>query len=272
MIEMQDDIPINFGAEALTSKLKMMETTTLPDSVIVDEYSVISVLNLIHVRDWIIFESVALESPLYFRALANAIDQFPEFNGMTILHAAVRYNAPLTIVTKMIQICPAMTSAKDCLGRTPLHVAAGMRVSPAVIKEIARANPSACIAVDEDGNTPLHFACDRSCVLFESPQLPQDPPDYYAVAALLSESTHAATIEDNDETTPVEHAILSGASIETVKLLQSAATKYLRSQSQKTKSEDEHHIVNFIKDRSQSKRRRLHLEPHDEVAVFAKSA
>ena len=41
----------------------------------------------------------------------------------------------------------------------------------------------------------------------------------------------AATIEDADEMSPVEHAIISGASLKTVKMLQAPAAKSLQSRS-----------------------------------------
>jgi ankyrin repeat protein len=45
---------------------------------------------------------------------------------------------------------------------------------------------------------------------------------------------HAATMEDDEEMTPLEHAIMNGASLKTVKLLQSAAAKTLRSRARST--------------------------------------
>jgi ankyrin repeat protein len=150
---------------------------------------------------------------------------------MTLLHAAVRFNPPLDIVTQMIEFCPHMTAAKDCLDRTPLHVAAGSGASPELLALIAHACPAACDVQDEEGKTPLHFACDSSCVLFEDDQendesrTSKQPPNHESIAALLSHSIHAATLEDEEEKTPLEHAIMSDASLKTVKLLQSATSK-----------------------------------------------
>ena len=146
---------------------------------------------------------------------------------MTLLHAVARYDPPLTIVAKMIEICPELPSALDSLGRTPLHVAAGMRASSAVIKLIADACPAACEAQDEDGKTPLHFACDSSCELFEDDAVNKPKsratPNHDSIRALLSESFHAATIEDMDDMNPLKYAIMNDASLDTVKILQKAA-------------------------------------------------
>ena len=148
-----------------------------------------------------------------------------KLNGMTLLHAIVKYDPPLEVVARMIEFCPDMPAATDCLRRTPLHVAAGSRASASLIELLAHAHPAACDAQDEERKTPLHFACDSSCVLFESDfhesgSNPRQPPNHEAVAVLLSYSVHAVTLEDDEDMTPLEHAIQSDASMETVKLLQ----------------------------------------------------
>ena len=195
--------------------------------------SIAILLDLIDKQDWQTFQSGALSSAAFFRALTAAIANCPEFNGMTLLHAVVRCNPPLDIVTKMIEICPDLPAAKDCLGRTPLHVAAGSAAKPRLIKLIAHAHPASCDAQDEDGKTPLHFACDSSCVLFEdddntNQSMPREVC-HDSVRALLSESLLAATIEDMDEMNPLEYAIMSDAELNTVKLLQKASCKTLQS-------------------------------------------
>ncbi len=146
---------------------------------------------------------------------------------MTILHAAIRYNSPLDIIIEIIRLCPDMPAATDCLGRTPLHVAAGAKASASLLMILAHACPAACDFQDDERKTPLHFLCDSSCVLFEEDNHSgsKQPPDYEAVLALLSYSIHAATLEDDEEMSPLEHAIISDASLETVKLLQSVTSK-----------------------------------------------
>eukprot|EP00986_Skeletonema_menzelii_P009053 scaffold4031_cov141-Skeletonema_menzelii.AAC.3 len=199
--------------------------------------SITVLLNAISRQDWELVQSIAISNPATFRAIANAIGNSPEFNGMTLLHAVVRFNPPLDVVTKMVDICPDQLAAKDCLGRTPLHVAAGSSAEPRLIKLIANAYPASCDATDEDGKTPLHFACDTSFELFEDDaaanSIRSTPREvcHDTVRALLTESLHAATIEDLDEMNALEYAILSGAGLRTVKLLQKASGKTLQSRS-----------------------------------------
>ena len=191
-------------------------------------------LDLLVLQDWDTMRSAVLSDPTLFRNICSAVAACPEFNGMTLLHAAVRYNPPLDVVAQMIHLRPHMTAATDCLKRTPLHVAAGCNASATLIKRIARAYPAACVIQDEEGKTPLHFACDSSCVLFEdqiddendaSTSSNRDPPNHESIAALLSISLHSATLEDDDEMSPLEHAIMSNASLETVLMLQAATRK-----------------------------------------------
>ena len=199
-------------------------------------------LGLIDAREWDTFRSYTLEpSPAHFRARTDIIARIPEFNGMTLLHAAVKCDPPLELVRDMIRICPELTAARDCLGRTPLHVAAGSGAAPSLIKILVHVCPAACDVQDADGKTPLHFACDSSCVLFaddhhrsKESSGPKSAPSHDVICALLSGSLAAATIEDADEMNPIENAIMSSASLTSIKLLQAAARKHLRAASAST--------------------------------------
>lgn len=186
-------------------------------------------LNIIESNDWATFNEIALQNPKAFQALSNIISTTSEFNGMSFLHAVVRHpNPPIEIVSAMIKICPDSPKARDCLNRTPLHVAAGVGASVSVIKYLAMAYPEACKVQDEDGRTPLHFACDIDCRLFEGDCDKRDPPSFEVVHALLSASIAPASMEDEDEMSPLEYAIFSDADVRVVKLLQKAAQKYMK--------------------------------------------
>eukprot|EP00985_Skeletonema_marinoi_P013711 scaffold6848_cov195-Skeletonema_marinoi.AAC.2 len=174
-------------------------------------------LGLILSKDWKMIRTlIAATSPDCFRDLADSISSCSQhkLNGMTLLHAIVRDNPPL-IVANIIKLCPEMAAARDGLGRTPLHIAAGSKAPPLLLKAIASAYPAACDAQDEDGRTPLHFVCDTSFVLFadnEDADPSSTPQDQKA-------PKHEAILK----------AIMCGASLMTVKLLQASATKSLRS-------------------------------------------
>jgi hypothetical protein len=187
-------------------------------------------LEAIASRKWDTFRLAILSRPAMFCHMASAVSSCSELNGMTLLHAALRFDPPLDVIVMMIHICPDMLTARDCLGRTPLHVAAGSKASSAaLIKVLATACPTVCDAQDVDGKTPLHFLCDSHSVMFEDDEdesyTPRQPPNHEAVAALVSFSIRSATLEDDEEMNPLEYAIMSDATLKTVQLLQSATRR-----------------------------------------------
>mmetsp|Transcript_38142 Transcript_38142/g.80280 ORF Transcript_38142/g.80280 Transcript_38142/m.80280 type:complete len:232 (-) Transcript_38142:332-1027(-) len=188
-------------------------------------------LALIEDQDWAKIEEVALTNPTSFKALSQSISECQEFNGMSLLHACVRYNPPPGLLREMIKLYPLALRAEDCLGRTPLHVAAGSGASQTVMKLLTVNYPQACTIQDEDGRTPLHFACDTTCEMFEDDGCnsePRGPPDYETIRILLSGSLDAVTLEDVDEMNAVEYAIVSDADVKVVTLLQKATQRVMK--------------------------------------------
>jgi len=187
-------------------------------------------LNIIESQDWQTFEQAALLNPKAFQSLSNIIATTDEFNGMSFLHAVVRYDPPLDIIARIVKLTPDSPRCCDCLNRTPLHVAAGVGANPATIKFLAMAYPEACKIQDEDGRTPLHFACDVDSQLFEDDDegKKRAPPVYETVHALLSASLETAQMEDEDGMSPLEYAIFSNADMKVIKLMQKAAQRYMK--------------------------------------------
>lgn len=188
-------------------------------------------LGLIDSQDWKTFQFTILRNLSGFKSFAKTISRSSELNGMTFLHACVRFDPPAHIVQMIINLCPDSPSTMDCLRRTPLHIAAGTRANISTLKILADAYPMACDIQDEDGKTPLHFACDSSCELFEDDEnISRKPPSYDVIKLLLSASPLSVTIEDDTEMSPLEHALLSDSPITVINMLQKETQKQFRRQ------------------------------------------
>jgi len=197
----------------------------------------IGMLDLIEGQDWNRLEYIAQTEPKTYQFLSKSITLCDEFNGMTLLHACVRFHPPIKVLDLMIKLYPQALSVEDCLGRTPLHVAAGSRASPWIMKVLTVNYPQACDIQDEDGRTPLHFSCDAACELFEDDDcVSRGPPSLDTIRVLLSGSLGAVTVEDFDERNAVEYAIMSDARIDVIKLLQKASQMVMRQMEVKSSS------------------------------------
>ncbi|KAL7529217.1 hypothetical protein ACHAWF_002880, partial [Thalassiosira exigua] len=186
-------------------------------------------LGLIEAREWAKFEAAALSDPRDFRSISEAISECDCFHGTTLLHGCVRFNAPLAILDRMIELYPRALREEDCLGRTPLHVATGSSARPTIVKRLVVAHPQACAVQDEDGMTPLHFACDTTCQLFEDGRAaPRRPPCMLTIRILLAGSLDAVVLENVDEMNPIEYALLSDASMDVINLLQRVSLRVLQ--------------------------------------------
>jgi len=180
------------------------------------------VLEFIHNKEWTKLEKVASDHKL-FKMISEYIQKCEELNGMTLLHAVIKYDSPLHLVEAMIHAHGDALKGQDCLGRTPLHVACGNGADAQIIRCLVKAFPQACDLQDEDGRLPLHLACDTDCVVFEEDQAPRAPPSIDVIKALLSGSIRSVLVEDDDYMSPIEYAIVSDADIKVVQLLQKAS-------------------------------------------------
>lgn len=195
---------------------------------------------LIDARDWekidVMFLSGRVGRQL-FQHLAARVSNSKSFNGMTILHACVRFNPPSDLVTKMIELCPTSPSGTDCLGRCPLHVATGCGVDSDLIKVLVEAYPEACTIQDSDGRTPLHMSCDLHTELFEESAFEKTQVSHQTIQILLKASLESSIIEDDDGMSAIEYALFSEAKLDTVRLIQKAA-QHVRVRKQKADAEE----------------------------------
>jgi hypothetical protein len=98
------------------------------------------------------------------------------------------------------------------------------RAKLSIVQLLADAYPAACFVQDVDGKTPLILVCDSSSALFENhcQETIWDPPSIDLIRTFIKAFPTSLSLEDNDGTSALEHAILSEVSIEVVRVLQHA--------------------------------------------------
>jgi len=148
-----------------------------------------------------------------------------ECDGSMTMHLVARAHPPLDIVAKLMRFNPALTAQVDALGRTPLHVAAAYGASPQVVRFLLQQDVSAAAKLDFEGKTPLHLCCEKCCGEgacdpgLGNGQLVKGPMS--EVLKMLAKAfPDSLNREDEMEMSPLEHAIVNGADVKVVKLLQ----------------------------------------------------
>ena len=223
-------------ASPSTSTISIYSTQLVEDSPASNKLAehVALLLNVIRSQRWKAFETIVFSNSNVFTTILAAVPQYND-QSSSLLHTIVQYGPPLELLIKVIRMLPkSQVEAQDCTGRTPLHVAAARGANPMILKVLAAMEPKTCTALDEDGRTPLHLACSahiqdtttstarkphHECILSVSID---------SVRALLSESLSASLIEDQDEMSALEYAIMSDASLEVVNMLQMASVECLK--------------------------------------------
>lgn len=151
-----------------------------------------------------------------------------DFHQISILHAICRFQPPPEIVDLAIRSSPRSTHSLDVLGRSPLHVATGCCASYDTMQVLVRAYKGACAIQDIDGKTPLIIACDTACELYERKLYSTRPPPSVDVITLfVKASPETVILEDIDDMSALEYAILSDCSLTEIKLLQNACHKVM---------------------------------------------
>lgn len=133
------------------------------------------------------------------------------------LHLACRKHAPLDVLKKLCDIQPMLLVEKNKQGQTALHIAVLVGSAPSIVAYLLNQNPTATFVQDNESRTPLHIACLNTV---------DDPMIRWAYAPVM-ETVHLlceanprmANEEDVDGMTPVDLALVSGASEDVVSYL-----------------------------------------------------
>ena len=148
-----------------------------------------------------------------------------------VLHAACRNHAPLDVLRSIHGLRASTVTDVDSNDRTALHHAAAAWNEPAVVKFLLRRNGDAASHQDADGRTPLHLCVHPEDItdngrLFSSARAQMDskePPLVRIIHYLCCVSPASATLDDDEDCTPIEYAIDSELPLLAVQVLRKAS-------------------------------------------------
>lgn len=113
-------------------------------------------------------------------------------SGSLILHDVVAMDAPLEVVSRIVQANPAALTQKEKLNsQLPLHLACCCKrnslLDVRVIRLLLSYQPEASAEADNNGRVPLHYALEHECtqevvryLLRASPSAAKAQDDYWA--------------------------------------------------------------------------------------------
>ena len=85
----------------------IMTTSSQTHNLNSEEVSYLSLLlSIIASQNWQAFAHSILHNPAVFQSFCSNLHKSSDLNGMTILHAAVRHNPPLTIIKLLLKFTP----------------------------------------------------------------------------------------------------------------------------------------------------------------------
>lgn len=167
--------------------------------------------NLIKKRDW-----DQLSDDL------RAHEELREYKGL-LLHLALRFDAPLSLISQLTHDAHTSVNHRDDEGRLPLHVAISKVSQLSIISHLLTLNPGACTSVDDQGSTPLHTCYDKKVMhAFKPSQFRQ------LIGLLVQNSPDSLMIEDRDGRCPIEKAILIEAPLKVILFMSVSKRNYLR--------------------------------------------
>lgn len=109
--------------------------------------------------------------------------------GYTMLHLALRYEAPIEVIYSFIEANPNAVRTSN-QGRLPLHYACFLNCEIEIIRALFEAYPDGCLETDSLGWTPLHLCCVCNVRI-------------NVLCLLLSHDTSATLMRSNDCETPM---------------------------------------------------------------------
>lgn len=182
----------------------------------------LTVISLISHRQWALLESLLTSKPV--SAILIDDPSVPDSVGADlVMHFALRFQAPINIVSHLTRMYPQSLSSCDDSGRYPIHVAAKWSLTPDVVAYLIKTNPTVVGIPDATGRTPMHYV--GKYYIKHFPINDQDICDdsmLQVVRLLKKAAPHSMNLEDNEDMNAIEYALDSNAHIKVIKTMQRA--------------------------------------------------
>ncbi|XRB22513.1 hypothetical protein RI054_31g123650 [Pseudoscourfieldia marina] len=127
-------------------------------------------------------------------------------NGNLPLHYAANYNAPVEVISKLLDAYRDGAQVKNNDGNLPLHLAAANDASVEVISKLLDAYPDGAQVKNNDSSLPLHYAA-----YYNAP--------VEVISKLLDAYPDGAQVKDNDGALPLHLAANYNAPVEVISKL-----------------------------------------------------
>ena len=147
-------------------------------------------------------------------------------NNDSLLHVACKYQPPIQVIKKMVNVSPDLVSLINFDGQSPLHVAAQYGASPEVICFLCLSYPDTSEFQDIKGKTPLHLACESYITHYvQSPNRTPQEALLLTVKVLVRTSPTTVNLEDVDDMSAVEYLLDAEIDLKIVRVIQKASVK-----------------------------------------------
>ena len=172
-----------------------------------------------------------------------------------LLHVLCRYHPPVEVIEAALDKFPWAVALRDEDAHYPLHIAVSSGADPAVIELLLIKFPKAVRTLDKNGRSVLFLLCkyyrkNYRQTLF-MPEMHLEPALRQTTKMIVKRFPSAVNIDDKHGESPIEVAIDSGFSMETIKFIQYAsykswiAVKRNKQSEQETNTEVTHRSSSF---------------------------
>ncbi|KAL7526242.1 hypothetical protein ACHAWF_001692 [Thalassiosira exigua] len=201
-------------------------------------YLDMTVARLLSQREWTLLETLLTSTSR--SAILIDDPSLPHSVGADIVvHFAVRFQAPLRVVSQLSMLYPHSLSSTDVTGRYPIHVAAKWSSTPDVIAYLIKTNPAVAGIPDSTGKTPMHYVGECYLKHFNNAMYNRDDSMLQVVRLLKNAAPQSVNLEDNEGMNAIEYALDSDANLKVIKTMQRACRDDWRERSKSNNTMDD---------------------------------